>query len=64
MPKEQARKSNVFELNAGKRERIDKGFKEPNEIPKHVPHRLAERANAGLSALDQLMTILDGRRGH
>jgi hypothetical protein len=62
MRKEQARKSNVVELNAGKRERIDKGFKEPNEMmPKHV---LPERANAQLSALDQLMTILDGRRGH
>jgi hypothetical protein len=57
MPKEKARKSNVVELNVGKRERIDKGFKEPNEM-------LAERANAELSALDQLMTILDGRRGH
>jgi hypothetical protein len=61
MPKEQARKTNIFELNAGKRERIDKGFKEPNEIPEEVRHRLAERTDA---ALDQLMTILDGRRGH
>jgi hypothetical protein len=66
MPKEQARESNVFELNAGER-------------AKHVRRRLAERPNrpnAGLSALDQLMTItelsaldelmtiLDGRRGH
>jgi hypothetical protein len=62
MPKEQARESYVFQLNAGERERTDKGFKEPNEIQKRV--RLAERANAELSALDQLMTILDGRRGH
>jgi hypothetical protein len=61
MPKEQARKTNIFELNAGKRERIDKGFKEPNEIPEEVRHRLAERTDA---ALEQLMTILDGRRGH
>jgi len=64
MSNEHSRKSNVVELDAGKRELIDKGFKEPNEIPKHVPHRLAERGNAELSALDQLMTILDGRRGH
>jgi hypothetical protein len=46
------------------------------ERAKHVRRRLAERANAELSALDrlmtikelsaldQLMTILDGRRGH
>jgi hypothetical protein len=58
MSNEHSRKSNVVELDAGKRELIDKGFKEPNEIPKHVPH------HAELSALDQLMTILDGRRGH
>jgi hypothetical protein len=63
MPKEQARESNVFELDAGER-------------AKHVGRRLAERPNAELSALDrlmtikelsaldQLMTILDGRRGH
>jgi hypothetical protein len=63
MPKEQARDSNVFELNAGER-------------AKHVRRRLAERTSAELSALDQLMTItelsaldqlmtiLDGRRGH
>jgi len=74
MPNEQARNSNVFELRAGERERIDKDFKEPNEIPKHARRR--QRANAELSALDrlmtikelsaldQLMTILDGRRGH
>jgi hypothetical protein len=54
MPKEEARKSNVFELNAGKRERIDKGFKEPNEISEQVRHRLAERTDA---ALDELMTF-------
>ena len=76
MPNEQARNSNVFELRAGERERIDKDFKEPNEIPKHARRRLAERANAELPALDRLMTIeelspldhlmtiLDGRRGH
>ena len=61
MPKEQARESNVFELNAGKRKPMDKGFRETNEMPKHIRHRLAERTDA---ALDQLMTILDGRRGH
>ena len=63
MPKEPARESNVFELNAGKRERIDKGFKEPfkepNEIPESVRHQLAERTDA---ALDQRMTTLNGRR--
>jgi hypothetical protein len=61
MPKEQARENNVFQLNARVRKPIDKGFREPNEIPEHVRHRLAERTDA---ALDELMAILDGRRGH
>jgi hypothetical protein len=60
MQKEQARESNVFQLNTRVR-KLDKGFREPNEIPEHVRHRLAERTDA---ALDQLLTILDGRRGH
>jgi hypothetical protein len=60
MSKEQAREGNVFQLNARVRKPIDKGFREPNEIPEHVRHRLAERTDA---ALDQLMNILDGRRG-
>jgi hypothetical protein len=64
MPNEQARNSNVFELRASQRERIGKDFEELNEIPKHARRRLAERKNAEPSALDQLMTILDGRRGH
>jgi hypothetical protein len=64
MPKEQARESNVFELNAGKRSLIDKGFSESNETPKQVRHPLAERTRAEPSALDQLMTMLAGRRGH
>jgi hypothetical protein len=63
MRKGQARESNVFELNVGER-------------AKHIRRRLAERANAELSELDQLMTIvelspldelmaiLNGRRGH
>jgi len=65
MPKEEAQESNnVFELNAGERKPIDKGFREANEIPKHVRHPLAERTNTKPSAFDQLMTILNGRRGH
>jgi len=62
MPKDPARDSKVFQLNAGEHERIDKDVKEPKEIQKRV--RPAERANAELSALDQLMNILNGRRGH
>jgi hypothetical protein len=62
MPKDLARDSKVFQLNAGEHERIDKDVKEPKEIQKRV--RPAERANAELSALDQLMNILNGRRGH
>ena len=62
MPKEQARESNVFALSARVREPVDKGFREPDEIiPEHVRRRLAERTDA---ALDQLMTMLVGRRGH
>jgi len=61
MPKEPARENNVFQLNARVRKPIDKGCREPNEIPEHVRHRLVQRTDA---ALDQLMSILDGRRGH
>ena len=64
MPKEQARESNVFQLNARVRKPIDKGFRESNETPKQVQHPLAERTKVEPSALDQLMTILAGRRGH
>jgi hypothetical protein len=62
MPKDPARDSKVFQLNAREHERINKDVKEPKEIQKRV--RLAERANAELSALDQLMNIINGRRGH
>jgi hypothetical protein len=41
---------------------MDKCSREPDEIPKHVRYPPAEKAE--LSALDELMTILDGRRGH
>jgi hypothetical protein len=61
MPNEQERESNVLQLNARERKPIDKGFREPNEIPEHVRHWLGERTDA---ALDQLITILKGRRGH
>jgi hypothetical protein len=46
MPKEQARDSCVFQLNARVRKPIDEGFKEPNEIPESVRHQLAERTDA------------------
>jgi len=62
MPKEQAREIDVFELNARVRKPMDRASREPDEIiPEHVRHRLAERTDA---ALDQLMTMLVGRRGH
>jgi hypothetical protein len=61
MPKEQARQSNVLHLNTRVRKPIDKGLSEPNEIAEQVRHQLAERTDA---ALDQLMSILNGRRGH
>jgi hypothetical protein len=61
MSNQQERESNVLQLTARERKPIDKGFREPNEIPEHVRHRLGERTDA---ALDQLITILKGRRGH
>jgi hypothetical protein len=60
MPKEQVRQSNVLRLNTRVRKPIDKAFREPSEIPEHIRHQLAERTDA---ALDQLLNILDGRRG-
>jgi hypothetical protein len=61
MPNEQERQSNVLQLTGRERKPIDKGFREPNEIPEHVRQRLGERTDA---ALDQLIAILKGRRGH
>ena len=63
MPKAWER-NNVFELNAGERRPTGKGVREPNAIARHVRHSLVERTDPEPSALDQLMTILDGRRGH
>ena len=35
----------------------------PEELPERIRRKLAETADAGISALDQLQDILDGRRG-
>ena len=54
-----AREGNVFELNAGNRRR--KFELERNRNPERV--QLVEAMDRLSSALDQLLSVLDGRRG-
>jgi hypothetical protein len=60
MPKERAREGNVFELNAGNRKR--KFELERSRDSERV--QLVEALDRVSSALDQLRSVLDGRRGH
>ena len=55
-----AREGNVFELNAGNRKR--KFELERTRNPERV--QLVEAMDRLSSALDQLLSVLDGRRGH
>ena len=57
---ERAREGNVFELNAGNRRR--KFELERTRNPERV--QLVEAMDRLSSALDQLLSVLDGRRGH
>ena len=60
MPKERGREGNVFELNAGHRKRE---FElEGNRNSERV--QLVEPIDRMSSALDRLLSVLDGRRGH
>jgi hypothetical protein len=57
---ERAREGNVFEFHAGNRKR--KVEPERNRNSERV--QLDEAADRVSSALDQLLSVLDGRRGH
>jgi hypothetical protein len=57
---ERAREGNVFELNAGNRKR--KFEFERNRNSERV--QLLEAIDRVSSAFDQLLSVLDGRRGH
>jgi hypothetical protein len=57
---ERAREGNVVELNAGNRKR--KFELERNRNSERV--QLVEAKDQVSSALDQLLSVLDGRRGH
>ena len=57
---ERAREGNVFELNAGNRKR--KFELERNRDSERV--ELVKAMDRLSSALDQLLSVLDGRRGH
>ena len=60
MPKERVGEGDVFELNAGNRKR--KFELERTRNPERV--QLVEAMDRLSSALDQLLSVLDGRRGH
>jgi len=57
---ERAREGNVFELNVGNRKR--KFELERNRNSERV--QLLEAIDRVSSAFDQLLSVLDGRRGH
>jgi hypothetical protein len=57
---ERAREGNVFELNAGNRKR--KFELERNRNSERA--QLIEAIDRVSSAFDQLLSVLDGRRGH
>ena len=57
---ERAREGNVFELNAGNRKR--KFELERNQNSERV--QLVEAIDRVSSAFDELLSVLDGRRGH
>jgi hypothetical protein len=60
MPNERALVGNVFELNAGNRKR--KFQLERNQNSERV--QLVEAIDRVSSAFDELLSVLDGRRGH
>jgi hypothetical protein len=62
MPKKQMRESIEAELNSSEVEHAVARLQDA--ACARIRRDLAETADTEISALDQLMTILDGRRGH
>ena len=63
MPRKQTREDNIIELATRRRERkVELG--RTDGTPKRACSYLDEAADAETSALDQLLSLLDGRRGH
>jgi len=68
MPKERAREGAVFELNAGNRKRefeVERSRdSERGQLFEAIDRVSSEAVDRVSSALDQLRSVLDGRRGH
>jgi len=63
MPRKQTREDNIIELATRRRERkVELG--RTDRTLKRASSYLEEAADVETSALDQLLSILDGRRGH
>jgi hypothetical protein len=63
MPRKQTREDNLIELAARQRERwVELG--QTDRTPKRASSYLDEAADVETSALEQLLSLLDGRRGH
>ena len=63
MPRKQTREDNIIELAASRRERKVAPSR-TDRTPKRACSYLDEAADMETSALDQLLSLLDGRRGH
>ena len=63
MPRKQTREDNLIDLATSRRERkVELG--RADRTPKRACSYLYEAADVETSAIDQLFSILDGRRGH
>jgi hypothetical protein len=63
MPRKQTREDNLIELAARRERKVELG--RTDRTPKRACSYLVEAADVETtSALDQLLSILDGRRGH
>jgi hypothetical protein len=63
MPRKQTCEDNIIELAASRRERKVE-LSRTDRTPKRACSYLDEAAAMEASALDQLLSLLDGRRGH
>ena len=63
MPRKQTREDNIIELATRRRERKVE-LSRTDRTLKRACSYLDEAADVEASALDQLLSILDGRRGH
>jgi hypothetical protein len=62
MPRKQPREDNLVELAARRERKVE--LDRTDRTPKRACSNLDDAADVETSALDQLLSILGGRRGH